>query len=108
LAKAGKTRVGRAIMNNGLKDFHRLCRAASAPICEFHSLRKSFCTNLLEGAGGSKSMAPHAVQELMDHSSVETTIRCYSKVRKDAITVAREIVDRVAFSQQPTGKVKIA
>jgi len=44
----------------------------------------------------------------MGHSSVETTIRCYSKVRKDAITVAREIVDRIALSPQSTGKVKIA
>jgi len=58
-----------------LKDFHRLCRAAEVPVCEFHSLRKSFCTNLLEGAGGSKPMEPHAVQKLMGHSSVETTIR---------------------------------
>ena len=108
LAAAGKWREGRPILNNVLKDFHRLCRGAKVTVCEFHSLRKSFCTNLLEGAGGGKPMEPHAVQKLMGHSSVETTIRCYSKVRKDAISVAREIVDRVALPQQPTGKVKIA
>lgn len=67
-----------------------------------------FCTNLLEGAGGGKPMEPHAVQKLMGHSSVETTIRCYSKVRQDAISVAREIVDRVALPRKLSGKARIA
>jgi integrase len=73
------------LVNNLRRDFRKLCAAAGVPIGEFHALRKSCCTNLLEGR-----VAPHAVQKIMGHASLETTIRYYSQVRRDQVAMARE------------------
>ena len=89
LASAANWREGKRLINNVRRDFRVLCEAAKVPICAFHSLRKSCCTNLLEGG-----VAPHAVQKIIGHASLETTIKYYSKVRRDQIAVAREVADR--------------
>jgi len=90
MRKAGKWPPLRSILNNMLKEWRHLCEVAGVPRCEFHSLRKSCCTNWLEGG-----MPPHTVQRLMGHSSIETTIKYYSKIRKDAVAQARAISDRL-------------
>ena len=87
--KAGEWPEWRRLLNNVLVKFGRLCKAANVPRCAFHSLRKSFCTNLLEGG-----VAPHAVQQIMGHSSLETTIKYYSKVRRDQIAVACAVAEQ--------------
>jgi hypothetical protein len=46
-------------------------------------------------------VVPHAVQKIMGHASLETTIRYYSKVRRDQIAVSREVAQRYA-----TGRVQ--
>ena len=79
-------RDDKALVNNLRRNFRSLCDKADVPKDAFHSLRKACCTNLLEGG-----VAPHAVQKIMGHSSLETTIRYYSKVRRDQISVAREV-----------------
>jgi site-specific recombinase XerD len=89
MAHAKDWRETKPLVNNTRRDFRKLCKAVDIPIDAFHSLRKSYCTNLLEGG-----IAPHAVQKIMGHSSVETTIKYYSKVRKSQITAAREISKR--------------
>ncbi|MBN1346717.1 MAG: tyrosine-type recombinase/integrase [Phycisphaerae bacterium] len=97
--------VCRPLINNLLKNFTSLCKAAEVPRCAFHSLRKSCCTNLLEGG-----VAPHAVQKILGHASLETTIKYYSKVRRDQIAVAREVSERYATGtrQQPVLRVRHA
>jgi integrase len=86
--KAGEWPDWRRLLNNVLVKFGRLCKAANVPRCAFHSLRKSFCTNLLEGG-----VAPHAVQQIMGHASLETTIKYYSKVRRDQIAAASRVAE---------------
>lgn len=99
-AAAGTWREGKPLINNIRHNFRELCVAANVPLDTFHSLRKSCCTNLLEGG-----VAPHAVRKIMGHSSLETTIKYYSKVRRDQITVAREVSESYATGQ-PTGKTR--
>ncbi len=86
--RAGEWPEWRRLLNNVLQKFNRLCKAANVPRCAFHSLRKSFCTNLLEGG-----VAPHAVQQIMGHASLETTIKYYSKVRRDQIAAASRVAE---------------
>jgi len=95
----------RPLVNNVRRDFRALCEAAKVPVCTFHSLRKSCCTNLLEGR-----VAPHAVQKIMGHSSIETTINFYSKVRRDQIAVARDVAESYLphGASEPTPKANSA
>ncbi len=94
----------RPLINNLMRNFASLCKAANVPLCAFHSLRKSCCTNLLEGG-----VVPHAVQKIMGHSSLETTIKYYSKVRRDQIAMAREVAQQYATGKQqrPIQKAQI-
>jgi integrase len=105
LANADRWREGKPLINNLRRDFRRLCQTADVPVGEFHSLRKSCCTNLLEGG-----VAPHTVQKIMGHSSLETTIKYYSKVRRDQIAVARQVSEAYASgkSSQSTLRIKSA
>ncbi len=96
---------GRYLLNNVHRDFVDLCKAAEVTVDEFHSLRKSCCTNLLEGG-----VVPHAVQKIMGHADLETTIKYYSKVRRDQITTAREVSEAYLNRKpaQPVLRIKTA
>ena len=87
----------RPLVNNIRRDFRALCKAAKAPLCTFHSLRKSCCTNLLEGGG-----VPHAIRKIMGHASIETTIKYYSKVRRDQIALARDVAESYSTRTTPS------
>ena len=80
-------------MNNFLRDYYRILGLAGVPKDEFHSLRKTCITNWLEDG-----VAPHIVQHMAGHASVETTIRYYSKVDRTAIRRVRQASERYAPS----------
>lgn len=65
---------GRRFYNNFTRHWAALCERAGVQGGEFHALRKSCLCNWL--AGGIR---PHEVQRLAGHSSVNTTIKYYSK-----------------------------
>lgn len=90
-------RESRPLINNMRRDFNAICKVAGVPVDAFHSLRKSCCTNLLEGG-----VVPHAVQKIMGHSSLETTIKYYSRVRRDQVAMAREVSDAYATGGKAT------
>lgn len=73
------------VLNNFLRQYHARCRWAGVPEDDFHSLRKTCITNWLEDR-----VPPHEVQRLAGHSSIETTIKYYSKVDRGAIDRARQ------------------
>lgn len=100
-AAAGTWHDAQKLVNNVRRDFRKLCKAAGVPVCAFHSLRKSCCTNLLEGG-----VAPHAVQKILGHASLETTIKYYSKVRRDQIAVARGVSEGYISQRQATPAIK--
>lgn len=70
------------------RDFGVIRRRAGIPVCTFHDLRKSYCTNL---AG---SVPLHVVQELAGHSDIRTTRKHYLQVRQEQVDAARQAVER--------------
>ena len=89
--EAGTWKVGRDLINNFTRRYTSILTAAGVAIDEFHSLRKTCVTNWLMA-----KVAPHEVQRLAGHASVETTIKFYSKVDVTAIDRAREAGERFA------------
>ncbi len=71
------------------RDFGVIRRRAGIPVCTFHDLRKSYCTNL---AG---SVPLHVVQELAGHSDIRTTQKHYLQVRQEHVDAARRAVEEV-------------
>jgi integrase len=77
---------------NVWRDFQVIREKAGVPMCSFHDLRKSYCTNL---AG----VVPlHVVQELAGHADIRTTRKHYLKVRDEQIDSARRALEEVMRS----------
>lgn len=89
--EAGKWSEDSDMMNNFLRDYHQILSRAGLPVGEFHSLRKSCITNWLDAG-----VAPHVVQKMAGHASIETTIKHYSKMRRTAPDSVREASKRFA------------
>ena len=76
--------TGRNPVSKFTPQWRKLCETAGVPVDEFHALRKSCVTRWLED-----DVKPHEAQAFAGHSSLETTIRYYSKVRGKGIEAAR-------------------
>jgi integrase len=83
---AGKWRADTKLVNNLIRDFHKVQRAAGLdePLGTVHDLRKSFGTH-------TASVVPLPVlREWMGHSSVSTTAKFYCRVRESAANKLRQ------------------
>ena len=72
MCRAAKKKV------KGLEDFH------------FHTLRHTYTSNLL--SGGAK---PKDVQELLGHSSVNTTMNVYAHATRESKKAAGRLLDKI-------------
>lgn len=80
---------------NLTRKFYNLVKAANIPQANFHSLRHSFATRLLE-----MNENPKVVQEMLGHSSITLTLDTYSHVMPE---LKKAAVDKLSglFDKKP-------
>lgn len=73
---------------NLTRKFYKLVKFAGIPHANFHSLRHSYATRLLE-----MGVSPKVVQEIMGHSSITLTLDTYSHVMPE---LKRDAADKLS------------
>lgn len=74
---------------NITRDFRAIRRRAGIPVCKFHDLRKSFCTNI------AQATPLHVVQQLAGHADIRTTQKHYLQVQPELVDAARRAVEEM-------------
>lgn len=86
--ESGTLRTDAVVMNNTLRDFQRIQRAALGPDAELgtiHDIRKTF------GTHAAHRVPMHVLQECMGHSTITTTATFYTKVRDEDAQAIRDL-----------------
>ena len=75
----GSWKVDAKLVNNLLRDFHHIHRAAGLgdPVGTIHDLRKSYGTHM------ASKIPMHTLQAFMGHANISTTAKFYCRVTKE-------------------------
>jgi len=81
----GSWKVDAKLVNNLLRDFHHIHRAAGLgdPVGTIHDLRKSYGTHM------ASKIPMHTLQAFMGHANISTTAKFYCRVTKEDEDKAR-------------------
>jgi len=82
------------VINNFTRQFKRLHQGTGVEPKEFHDLRRTALTSML-----NNGLDKHDLMAIAGHSRFETTERFYLAVKDDLVDRAREAVDKASLLQ---------
>ena len=92
MRRAGRWKEGQDLINNFVRNYHKLREEAGVAECTLHDLRRSSITNW------AKVLPIYVVQKLTSHSDIKTTQKYYLAVQEEDLEMARRVQSKILES----------